>query len=137
MFSMLLLALLVYIAMYVNDQFVRPFLGDVLVVIWLFFVLRAFLRMPDMKLALVVLGIAYLVEISQYFQVIRWLGLSHVKVLSVIFGATFDMADLLAYTLGWLVLVGWILMARKLLQSVRSIQPRIQPRMQQRKQPRD
>lgn len=104
---MLLLAILVFIAVFVRDQFVRPFLGDVLVVIWLFYFLKAFLKVSNNKLACGVLVFAYLVEIAQYFKVITWLGLGHVQWLRIVFGATFDTYDLLAYTVGfaliWLV----------------------------------
>lgn len=99
--SMLLLAILVFIAVCVRDQFVRPFLGDVLVVIWLFCFLKAFLKVSNGKLAFGVLVFAYLVEAAQYFNVIAWLGLGHVQWLSIVFGATFDAYDLLAYTLGF------------------------------------
>ncbi len=98
--SLLLLAILVFIALYVRDGFVRPFLGDVLVVIWLFYFLRSFLRPSDNVLILITLLIAYCIEIAQYFKILTWLGLEHIAALRIVFGATFDFYDLLAYTLG-------------------------------------
>ena len=104
--SVLLLLVLTYIALYVRDQFVRPFLGDVLVVIWLYYSLKSVLNVSVNRLALGVLFIAYAVELAQYFNVIAWLGLEHIKAVRIIFGATFDPLDLLAYTLGAFAVIG-------------------------------
>lgn len=109
-----MLALLVYIALFVNDTFVRPFLGDVLVVIWLFFTLRTLLHLSTYTLAASVLCIAYLIEFAQYFQVLNHLGLAHIDVLRIVFGATYDSGDLLAYTLGYaLIIAGHKLCAKR------------------------
>ncbi len=104
--SILLLGLLVYIALFVRDRFIRPFLGDVLVVIWLYYTLKAFLNISCGRLAFGVLVFSYLIEFAQYFRVISWLGLEDVAIVRIVFGATFDFMDLLAYTLGWLVILG-------------------------------
>ncbi|MDC7239022.1 MAG: DUF2809 domain-containing protein [Spirochaetales bacterium] len=104
--SILLLGLLVYIALFVRDRFIRPFLGDVLVVIWLYYTLKAFLNISCGRLAFGVFIFSYLIEFAQYFRVISWLGLEDVAIVRIVFGATFDFMDLLAYTLGWLVILG-------------------------------
>jgi hypothetical protein len=103
--SMLLFAVLVYIALYVHDTFIRPFVGDVLVVLWLFYLLQSFINIAYLKLATYVLCFAYIIESAQYFNVISWFHLEHIEVIKVVFGATFDWLDLLAYTLGWLIIL--------------------------------
>ncbi len=103
--SIFLLVVLIYIALNVKDQFVRPFLGDVLVVIWLFYTLKAFLNTSTPRLAFSVLVIAYLVEFSQYIKIIHWFGLEDVKLVRIVLGATFDINDLGAYTIGWLLIL--------------------------------
>ena len=104
--NILLLIILIYIAIYVNDQFVRPFLGDVLVVIWLFYLVRSFLNISNHAIAVGVLMIAYSVEFSQYLQIIPWLGLENIKVINIVLGTTYDHYDLLAYTIGCAIVLG-------------------------------
>ena len=99
--SCILLSVLVYIALFVHDQFVRPFLGDVLVVIWLYLCLKSFIKMQSDKLAHAVLFFAYAIEIAQYYDLVTVLGLQHIRAARIIIGSTFDWLDLLAYTIGW------------------------------------
>ena len=40
-------------------------------------------------------------EIAQHFNIVSILGLQHIDPVRIIFGATFDWLDLLAYTVGW------------------------------------
>ena len=99
--SFTLFLVLVYIALFVNDQFVRPFLGDVIVVGWLYLCLKSFTKFNSYMLAHFVLLIAYVVEASQYLNLVTILGLKHIDAARIILGATFDWLDLLAYTFGW------------------------------------
>ena len=99
--SLVLLSLLIYIALFVNDQFVRPFVGDVLVVIWLYSFLKSFIKINSDKLAHLVVGFSYLIEIGQYYNLVSILGLQHIKAARIIIGSTFDWLDLLGYTIGW------------------------------------
>lgn len=101
--SVLLFVLLVIIALFVHDQFIRPFLGDVLVVIWLFYGLKSFLELADFWLSIAVLLFCFAVEFAQYLQLIHWLGWEHITVIRVVLGATFDWKDMAAYCLGWLM----------------------------------
>ncbi len=103
--SVILFALLSYIALFVHDQFVRPFLGDVIVVVWLYFSLKCLLTMKPSKLAFVVLLLAYAIETAQYFHFVTLLGLEHIRAARIILGATFDWLDMLAYTIGWACVV--------------------------------
>ena len=105
LFSAIVFALLVYIAQFVNDTFVRPFLGDVIVVIWLYLFLKSFTTFGYIKLSLGVLAFAYTIEMAQYFNLVRALGLEHHAVVRIVLGATFDWLDMLAYTLGWLAVI--------------------------------
>ncbi|WP_198650426.1 DUF2809 domain-containing protein [Saccharospirillum mangrovi] len=104
--SSLLFGALLFIALFVNDRFVRPFLGDALVVVWLFYFLKTFLDVPSLPLAFGVLACSFLVEFAQYMEILAWLGLEDKPILKVVFGSTFDWKDLAAYTLGWFIL--WV-----------------------------
>ncbi|MDD9195733.1 DUF2809 domain-containing protein [Aliivibrio sp. S3MY1] len=96
-------AVLVFIALFVKDQFVRPIGGDVLVVIWLYYLLSSVIDMPSKQLTFTVLGIAYLVELGQFLNVNAFLGIEPSSSLHLILGATFDWIDLVAYTVGAII----------------------------------
>ncbi|MDN3611835.1 DUF2809 domain-containing protein [Vibrio ostreicida] len=94
---------LVAIALYVRDSFIRPTFGDVLVVVWLYYLLASCLSMPVKWLVSMVVLIAFIVELGQLVQVSAWFGIKPSSPLTVIFGATFDWKDLLAYCVGGLL----------------------------------
>lgn len=54
---------------------------------------------------MLVVGIATLVELSQYFQLAQWLGIAPTSPLYVVLGATFDWKDLFAYSVGGVLCV--------------------------------
>lgn len=104
-FRYFLLAVLIFvmevlIALYVRDGFVRPYVGDFLVVMLLYCGVRAFVEAPALTVALGVLGFAYGVETLQYFQVVKRLGWEHSRLANVVIGNYFSWSDMAAYTLG-------------------------------------
>ena len=100
----------VLIAAYMHDAFIRPTFGDFLVVILMYCGLRSFVQADYRIIALVVLFIAYAIEVSQYFHLIVQLGLEHSKPAQWILGSGFSWGDMLAYTIG--VLLIWIIERR-------------------------
>ncbi|CAH1604294.1 conserved membrane hypothetical protein [Vibrio jasicida] len=98
---------LVIIALFVRDNFIRPTVGDVLVVVWLYYSLASLFSMPVNWLVSLVVLIAFAVELGQLLQVAVWFGIEPSSPLAVILGATFDWKDLLAYCIGGL-LCWWI-----------------------------
>ncbi|WP_087016454.1 DUF2809 domain-containing protein [Thaumasiovibrio subtropicus] len=96
-----LFALLVFIALFINDRIIRPFIGDVLVVIWIYAFFCTFLTFSRWKIALGTLLFAYSVEIAQYYNLVALLGLEHNRMARIVIGMTFDWLDLVAYSLGW------------------------------------
>ena len=100
-----LLALLLFvveltIAVFINDAFIRPFLGDVLVVMLLFYLCKTFVSGRELALIVAVLLFSFAVEIGQYFRLAELLGLMDCKVARIVIGSTFDVKDLLAYAIG-------------------------------------
>jgi Protein of unknown function (DUF2809) len=90
----------VLIAVFFNDQFIRPFIGDVLVVILIYCFVRAFWKVrADAAIASIFI-FSCAIEILQYFNLVDRLGLRSNKLLSIILGTTFDWKDLLAYAIG-------------------------------------
>lgn len=90
----------VFIALFVHDQFIRPYIGDFLVVILIYCFVRSFLNTPIVTTALGVLLFAYGVEILQYFRIVEVLGLQHSRAARIIIGSAFEWRDILAYTAG-------------------------------------
>ena len=95
-----LLAAVVFIALYVNDSFVRPYFGDVLVVGVICAFLRIFLPDKIRFLPIFTAAFAVGVEILQYFDFVSLLGLAENPVLSVALGRTFDFKDIICYVVG-------------------------------------
>ena len=95
-----LLLVEVLIALFVNDRIIRPYIGDFLVVILIYFFLRTFIDQKPWFLAIATLIFSFLVEFAQYFKVVEWLGLKGNRFAEIIIGAHFSWHDLVAYTLG-------------------------------------
>ena len=93
------------IALFVKDTIIRPFVGDVLVVVLIYCFLRIFLQGAAWKIALGVLIFACLIEIGQYFDYVKLLGLENNRILSVAMGRTFEWTDFLAYFTGFLLII--------------------------------
>lgn len=99
----------VLIALYITDNFVRPYVGDVLVVILIYYFVKAFINIPIGPLALGTLLFSYLIETLQYFQFVKLIGLGDNKLANVVLGNYFAWEDIIAYTIG----VGIVLMAER------------------------
>lgn len=95
----------VLIAIYVHDSFVRPFVGDYLVVFLVYCFVRAFFNMHYLKAAVAVLLFSYLIETLQYFQFVQRMGLAKYKILAIALGTSFEWFDILAYTLGFITII--------------------------------
>lgn len=101
-----ILVALIYIALYVKDGFVRPFLGDVLAVIWLYALVRAVFGARIRLLPLKIFFFALALEMAQYFNLAQILGIQN-KAVKIIIGSTFDALDILCYAVGSAVLLAY------------------------------
>lgn len=101
-----LLCLEVFIAAFLHDRIIRPYGGDLLVVIFLYCLARSVAAVPAGPTILAVLLFAYAVEVSQHFHLIVHLGVQHSRLAHVVLGSHFSWGDILAYTLGALLLAG-------------------------------
>lgn len=98
--ALALFAVEVLIALFVQDRFVRPYLGDTIAVILVYAALRAVLRIGTFRATAIALLIAFAVELGQYFHILDWLGLADNEFLRTVLGYGFEPADLIAYTAG-------------------------------------
>ena len=98
--TLLILAIEVIIALYIHDTFVRPYIGDVLVVILLYCFVKAFVNTPVVPTAIAVLIFSYSIELLQYFNIVEVIGLGHSNVARIVIGSSFSWLDILSYTVG-------------------------------------
>lgn len=96
----------VYIGVFVKDDFVRPYMGDFLVVILIYAFIRAFFKYSMINTAIGVLLFSFLVEILQYFKIVEVLGLGSSQLARTIIGTSFVWEDFIAYTLGIVMALG-------------------------------
>ncbi len=90
----------VLIALFIHDQWIRPYFGDVLVVILIYSFFKAFFDLPVTGLSLGVMLFAYTIEFLQYLKIVNHLGLEHSQLARTVIGTSFAWIDLLAYTIG-------------------------------------
>jgi len=88
------------IALFVKDNFIRPYFGDVLVVILIYTFLKTFINSRAWKVALFTLVFAVGVEALQYFRIIEILGLKNNFIARIIIGTSFSWYDILTYIIG-------------------------------------
>ncbi|MCR4682640.1 MAG: DUF2809 domain-containing protein [Clostridiales bacterium] len=97
--AVILLAVEILIGLFVHDSFVRPYLGDTIVVILLWCIVRIVIPDKCVWLSAAVFVLAVLVEISQIFPLCDVLGIEN-RLLRVLMGTSFAWGDIVAYLAG-------------------------------------
>lgn len=103
--TIILLTIEVLIALFVDDRFIRPYVGDVLVVMVLYTFIRIFVPEGVKMLPLYIFGFAALVEVLQYFKIVEVLGLGDIEFFRVLIGSVFDVKDIICYAVGCVLIV--------------------------------
>lgn len=101
---LILLIIEVVIAIYIHDNFIRPYIGDVLVVAVVYCFVRIFIPDGVKFMTLYVFMFAAFVEVLQYFQLVKLLKLEENTFARIIIGSTFDIKDILCYGIGTIVI---------------------------------
>ncbi|MBS5932675.1 MAG: DUF2809 domain-containing protein [Clostridiales bacterium] len=95
----------VLIAVYVHDSFIRPYVGDILVMGVLYTLIRVITPERCPYLPYLLFAFATIIEILQYFEFASILDFMNSKLLRIVLGATFDMKDILCYAIGTIIIV--------------------------------
>ncbi len=95
-----LLCVEVFIAAFLHDRIVRPYVGDLLAVVFLYCLVRSVVTTPVRPTVLAVLLVAYGIEVLQYLHLLTYVGLQHSRLAALVLGNHFEWGDMLAYTLG-------------------------------------
>jgi len=96
----LVLLLEIFIGVFIRDNFIRPYVGDMLVTVLLCCLCRVIF--PRLSPAIPVFLFSAVVEGIQWFGLTEKLGLQG-TVMGIILGSTFDWKDILCYALGCIV----------------------------------
>ena len=98
--GVIILGIEVLIALFVDDAFIRPFGGDILVVILIACLIRIFKPNVIPLLSLWVFLFSVAVETAQYFDIVSLLGLNDITFFVILIGNSFSFIDILCYAVG-------------------------------------
>ncbi|MGL5067218.1 MAG: DUF2809 domain-containing protein [Sarcina sp.] len=97
----------VFIAFFVRDNFIRPYIGDLLVVVVIYFFIRSFTKKKIKFLPIYIFIFAIFTELMQYINILGILGLEDNKFMSILVGSVFDFKDILCYLIGCVLIIIW------------------------------
>jgi hypothetical protein len=112
----------VYIALYVSDDFIRPYFGDVLVTTLICCFIRIFVPIDENYsikrksvwiLPIAVFIFSVFIEICQYFHYVDLLGLGHIQFFRIVMGTGFAFEDIWCYAAGCVSFFGIELLFRQ------------------------
>lgn len=101
----ILLIVEIFIALFINDNFIRPYIGDILVVIVIYALIRGLIAKKIKFLPLYIFIFGALVEIMQYFNIVKILHLENDRFFTILIGTSFDIKDIICYLIGSLILI--------------------------------
>ena len=106
--SLVQLILIVLIALFIRDRFIRPYGGDILVTAFICSVVRIIFPATgrlthDLTVPICVFIFATAVETGQYFGMVSVLGLDDIPLLRIALGNVFSPADLVCYAAGCVI----------------------------------
>lgn len=97
----------VLIALFVRDRFIRPYVGDMIVVVVVYCFVRIWIPERVRLMPLWVFLFAVCVEVLQYFRIVEVLGVENNTFLRTLIGTSFAWEDILCYAVGCVVLAVW------------------------------
>ncbi len=96
----------VIIALFIRDNFIRPYIGDILVVFLLYTFIRSIVsrtfKAGTLPICIFLFSVA--VELLQYFNIVNLLGLENSRFFSIIIGTVFDIKDIICYGIGCILI---------------------------------
>ena len=94
----------VLIALFIHDNFVRPYIGDVIVVILIYCMIRIVIPEKMTLLPFYVFLFACFTEFMQYLHIVELLGMQEHAFFRILIGMVFDWSDILSYGIGCILL---------------------------------
>jgi DNA integrity scanning protein DisA with diadenylate cyclase activity len=84
--------------------FVRAYLGDVFVVMLIYYFIKAFINFEPVKLITGIFIFSCLIEFLQYFHFGELLGFKDNRIMMIVLGNSFSWIDILCYFAGCVIL---------------------------------
>lgn len=100
----ILLCIEILIAICVHDTFIRPYVGDLLVVVVLYCIVRVIIPDKYRLMPFWIFAFAAFIECLQYLKWVERLGIENNAFLRILMGATFDWKDIVCYGIGCILL---------------------------------
>ena len=100
-----ILVIEIFIAIFVSDRFIRPFIGDTLAVVFVYSFLKIWIRQKKITIVIISLIFAFCIEALQAINFIELIGLSDSTLAKVILGTSFSWKDILAYAAGCVLIL--------------------------------
>ena len=100
----ILLCIEILIAICVHDTFIRPYVGDLLVVVVLYCIVRVIIPDKYRLIPFWIFVFAAFIECLQYLKWVERLGIENNAFLRILMGATFDWKDIVCYGIGCILL---------------------------------
>jgi hypothetical protein len=97
---LLILCTEIFIGAFVRDNFVRPYLGDVLVVVLIYCAVRVVFPKGVKLLPIYVFAFALIVEVLQLIRIVDLLGIPRDSIVAIMVGTSFSFIDIICYALG-------------------------------------
>lgn len=97
-------ACVLIVGFFSHNQLIRGFVGDVIIISLIFFFIEFFFDFHPGRLAIFVLVLAFTTEFLQYLRLISLLGLEQSGLARLVIGSVFDPMDLIAYTIGAIII---------------------------------
>jgi len=98
--TLIVFAVELFIALYMHDRVIRPYVGDSLAVVLVYLGLRTVTPLSVRTAVVAALAIAFAIEFGQYFHLVDRLGLGHNRIARMVLGTVFDVGDLGCYVAG-------------------------------------
>ncbi len=100
----ILLCIEILIAICVHDTFIRPYVGDLLVVVALYCIVRVIIPDKYRLMPFWIFVFAAFIECLQYLKWVERFGIENNAFLRILMGATFDWKDIVCYGIGCILL---------------------------------
>jgi len=97
------MACVLIVKLFSSNLFIRGTMGDMVVILLIYFLIKVYKDYQPIKLSIFTLAVAFIIEFLQYLKLAAILGLEGNIIAQLVFGSVFDPHDLLAYTVGALL----------------------------------
>lgn len=103
--EVLLILIEFFIGIFVHDNFIRPYGGDIIVVVVLYALVRIVCGAHKRPVALYVFIFSFAYEFTQMIPLVDLLGI-HSRFMRILMGTSFSWADILCYLTGCAICFG-------------------------------